>query len=154
MLNPLAHDFTPISSFPIEPSSTPTQKTKKKKQSEAKPKSKKNPPPLIKAETSTKPQKNKESRANNKKDPHHARVTHNNKAKQKSTQPIQPNLGDMFEKESKFITIEAAIDPIHRTDPASLNTIHTNKTISSDKQSVLEHGYERYLDWVKNNHDG
>jgi hypothetical protein len=156
MLNPLAHDFTPISAFPIEPSSTPpTPKAKKKEQKKKQPETKsksKNATPLAKAEHVSKSQKNKESRTNNKKyQQQQSRLEHN---RRKSTQPIQPSLDDMFEKESKFITIEAAIDPIHRIDPANTTLVHNNvnnrkSSIASEKY-LLEHGYERYIDWVSN----
>lgn len=154
MLNPLAHDFTPISSFPIDASSTPTKKTKKKehkkKQPEGKPKGK-NPPTESATQSASSLQKKKESRTNNKNDQHqsyNARTAQSNKARRKSCQPIQPNLDDMFGKEAKFITIEAAIDPIHRVDTTSLKTTPAHHKSAVSEKHVIEHGYERYIDWV------
>ncbi|KAI7905250.1 uncharacterized protein BX663DRAFT_315573 [Cokeromyces recurvatus] len=158
MLNPLAHEFTPISSF--QPSEQPDMKKNKnlptKKQKEQKVKKKSiattnNIPvsPSSKADkaksenpSSKKKKKNKDLQANQSK----RKSTHTNQQRSSAASTQDP-----FAEECKFITIEAAIDPIHR-----IETIHgSNHTTSSSSSSssnsnkyLLEHGYKRYIDWI------
>ncbi|KAI8981578.1 hypothetical protein BDB01DRAFT_851353 [Pilobolus umbonatus] len=54
--------------------------------------------------------------------------------KKKNTVKQTPAFDDSFNKEAKFITIEAAIDPIQK------HTVDTHQSI--------EHGYERYIEWI------
>jgi hypothetical protein len=168
MLNPLAHDFTPISAFPPEPpqikNPSPKRKeeqshqTKKKQTNFTKPKTKLQPKVETSMETaSTLKGKKKDSQAILKKPQHRdsKNKNRNNKATQglpnnnNSSTTITTTPSDIFAKESKFITIEAAIDPIRRIDEAAhVNSLQKRRQSTNSDKYQFEHGYERYIDWI------
>jgi hypothetical protein len=156
MLNPFAHEYTPASVFPPELPPTTLKKNapfKKKEQ----PKKKKSTPD-VKAETS-KPSSTKKTEskpnATRKGSKDMSKPTTHTKTRRKSshhnTQVSTAVPLDPFEKESKFITIEAAVDPIRRIDIAKNNASNkqaTNAHSTATDKHLFEHGYERYIDWV------
>ncbi|KAI9486849.1 MAG: hypothetical protein EXX96DRAFT_56923 [Benjaminiella poitrasii] len=156
MLNPFANDFTPVSS--IQPSK---QQSNKRNKDPPTTKNRKDQHTKKKQSTSNKandttldnpPQqkKNKDSQANQSKKKPAKKSAHvnnsNNNRRRSSTKPppAATSAEDPFEQECKFITIEAAIDPIRRIEPT-----HNASTSSiSVKRHLLEHGYERYIRWI------
>lgn len=159
MLNPLAHDFTPISAFsPEAPSSQqlkspppPKRKEEIPKKKQAKPKTPTTIANTSSASTTTAKGKKKDSQANPKKQQQQHR---DSKSKHRTIKTTQGQTAfttpsDLFAKESKFITIEAAIDPIRRIKETShANSLqHRRQSAKTDKYQ-FEHGYEQYIDWI------
>lgn len=168
MLNPLAHDFTPISAFSPEVSSQQLKSTPPPKRKEEQPKKK---PAKAKTTTATTNAasasasspasssvkgKKKDSQANSKK-PQQQQQHRDSKSKpryNKTTQGTPNNAttatpSDLFAKESKFITIEAAIDPIRRIKETShANSLQHRRQSTNNDKYQFEHGYERYIDWI------
>lgn len=135
MLNPNAHAYTPASSFPPEPSRTDRPNTSKKNR----PKKTNTKPETTNAKKNVKTEaaaKKNNVKTEVKKSETKKNVRPKEQSRRKSSS--QQLAVDPFEKESKFITIEAAIDPVHRLENVS------------GKPILLEHGYERYIDWVRN----
>lgn len=168
MLNPLAHNFTPISAFSPEPSQiknpSPKRKeeqshqAKKKQANSAKPKTKSQPKVDTSIETtSTLKGKKRDLQANPKKHQHFDSKSknRNNRAAQglpnnnSNSTTITTTPSDIFAKESKFITVEAAIDPIRRIDEAAhVNSLQKRRQSTNSDKYQFEHGYERYIDWI------
>ncbi|KAK4512584.1 centromere/microtubule-binding protein cbf5 [Mucor velutinosus] len=167
MLNPLAHDFTPISAFsPEAPSQEqpktpppPKRKEEQSKKKQTKPKATTTTNTLstsTSTSTSAVKGKKKDTQANSKKQQQQHRDSKNKHRSAKTTHDIPNHVNttttapsDLFAKESKFITIEAAIDPIRRIkETAHANSLqHHRQSINNDKYQV-EHGYEQYIDWI------
>lgn len=171
MLNPFAHEYTPASSFPPEEHTSAPRKNSQPKKQQPKKKKTDKPKPTVKPETSkpkktdnTKPNETPKAKKNDNAKPNDASKTkrNDNASKKSSKEPQQTHNKarrksshhntqmtpsaplDQFEKESKFITIEAAIDPIRRIDT---NNNATSSSSAVDK-TLFEHGYEKYIDWV------
>ncbi|KAG1149435.1 hypothetical protein G6F37_005128 [Rhizopus arrhizus] len=122
MLNPFAGEFKPT----LMENSSPLKKDKQKEQKRHTNDGKKKPVP------STASAKKKDSQANKKNKQDKRRASRHEAV-------AAVDLDNQF-KEAKFIAIEAAINPIHR--------IH-NTGSGSFAENQFEHGYERYVDWVK-----
>ncbi|GAN10239.1 hypothetical protein MAM1_0333d09777 [Mucor ambiguus] len=168
MLNPLAHDFTPISAFsPERPSSQqmkspPPPKRKeelsKKKQAKSKIATTTTNTSSTSTSTSTAKGKKKDSQANSKKQQQQHRDSKSKHRNTKTAQGIHNHAttvtttatpSDLFAKESKFITIEAAIDPIRRIKEVShANGLQHRRQSTNNDTYQFEHGYEQYIDWI------
>ncbi|KAI8372441.1 hypothetical protein BD560DRAFT_394935 [Blakeslea trispora] len=169
MLNPLAHDYTPLSTIlPPEDnhkakgnrpsrqrdqqvkksSSHPQKSSNNKKQVQSKPSQ-----TVVesKSEKSHKPEKTNTSKANKRRD---SQANPNFKKQQEKSSKRHPRISqqasqlDLFAQESKFITIEAAIDPVYRVEPQSFQSSSGSRRQSSGNLYQFEHGYERYVDWI------
>ncbi|KAL9537956.1 hypothetical protein MBANPS3_011316 [Mucor bainieri] len=169
MLNPLAHDFTPISTFSPEapssqqPKSPPTPKRKEEiaKKRQTKPKTTASTTTATNTSStstsiSTAKGKKKDSQANSKKQQQQHRDSKSKHRNTKSTQGTSNHAttattpSDLFAKESKFITIEAAIDPIRRIkDTSHANSLQHRRQSTSNDKYQFEHGYEQYIDWIE-----
>ncbi|ORE01972.1 hypothetical protein BCV72DRAFT_309542 [Rhizopus microsporus var. microsporus] len=124
MLNPLANEFKPVLA-----ESSSSKKDKERRHSNS----------HHKAGTgdNSKKQPLKDNTSNAKKQGTSKKKGNSSSKKQKpETNKRRPSrqettsLEDQFKQEAKFIAIETAINPMHR----------------NEKQ--LEHGYERYIDWI------
>lgn len=165
MLNPFASDFKPFTPeletskpIPQKPESQAKKKTPTKKSSA--PQSTKPKKPNVKADTQTNAEssnssnrKKKEllSSSNKKGTSQDPKSRNRRKSSQKDIAITAPSLivEDQFAKESPFIAIEAAIDPIHRLDTRVLPVnVNYSRRTSSAQEPRFEHGYERYIDWV------
>ncbi|KAI8091318.1 uncharacterized protein B0P05DRAFT_526975 [Gilbertella persicaria] len=114
------------------------------------PNQQKNQEPKSKSDTKldTKPKDKLDAKpkekTNKKKD---SQVSHpkkpNNRGRRRSLQQTSPT--DLFGQEAKFITIEAAIDPVYRLDSHVTSAVSRRQSVD---QRPLEHGYERYIDWI------
>ncbi|CEP11382.1 hypothetical protein [Parasitella parasitica] len=161
MLNPLAHDFTPISALSLD---TPEINDPSPKRKERRPRKKHTNPDKLKtrskAESSslnlvatakdkqkaTKRTQHRDSKSNGHSKSKAAQVlsTTNTSSVVVTTPPA-----DLFATESKFITIEAAIDPIRRINETThASSIHNRRQSTQSDRHQLEHGYERYIDWI------
>lgn len=172
MLNPFASDFKPFTPELKTPAPIPT---KPESQTKKKPPAKKNSAqqqqqstktkkPTVKAEvqshaesSNTSHRKNKESQQsgpNKKNTSQDAKSRNRRKSSQKdiaaATSTAPPSVvEDQFSKESPFIAIEAAIDPVHRLDKRNLPVnVNYSRRASSAQEPRFEHGYERYIDWI------
>ncbi|KAI8968391.1 hypothetical protein BDF20DRAFT_896083 [Mycotypha africana] len=75
-------------------------------------------------------------------------------SQQNTTSVTITPLTDQFSEETKFITIEAAIDPIHRiaatsTRNSNLGSSCTSISAVTNDGHRFEHGYERYIRWIE-----
>lgn len=125
MLNPLANEFKPV----LAESSSSSKKDKEKRHSSSHHKAG--------IADNSKKQPLKDNASNAKKQGTSKKKGNSSSKRQKpETNKRRPSrqetisLEDQFKQEAKFIAIEAAINPMYR----------------NEKQ--LEHGYERYIDWV------
>lgn len=164
MLNPLAHDFTPIAAFsPEAPSSQQLKSPPPPKRKEEQPSKKKQAKAKTLAattntsstSTSTAKGKKKDSQANPKKQQQQQQQHRDAKSKHRPTKTTQAihttptTPSDLFAKESKFITIEAAIDPIRRIKETShANSLQNRRQSTHHDTYQVEHGYEQYIDWI------
>ncbi|KAG1311370.1 hypothetical protein G6F64_003851 [Rhizopus arrhizus] len=133
MLNPFAGEFKPT----LIENGSPLKKDKQKEQKRHTNDGKKKQIPKENINTkkpvpSTASAKKKDSQANKKNKQDKRRASRHEAV-------TAVDLDNQF-KEAKFIAIEAAINPIHR--------IH-NTGSGSFAENQFEHGYERYVDWVK-----
>lgn len=155
MLNPFASDFQPTA-YSTEPKKDPPTTVKKKPENKRTDVPKKKTD-LKKSTTKTKKTngtEHLESTKNNKKTnlqaSSSAKKSTNNKKKAKAVSHTITT-ESMFSQESPFIAIEAAIDPIYRLDQQGTTSSINNRRQSLVTEKKFEHGYERYIDWVRLN---
>ncbi|KAL0137885.1 hypothetical protein V8B55DRAFT_1532954 [Mucor lusitanicus] len=160
MLNPLAHDFTPIAAFsPEAPSSQQLKSPPPPKRKEEQPSKKKQAKAKTLAATtntsSTSTSTAKGKRKIRRRTPKSSSSSSNNTSKHRPTKTTQAihttptTPSDLFAKESKFITIEAAIDPIRRIKETShANSLQNRRQSTHHDTYQVEHGYEQYIDWI------
>ncbi|KAI7872072.1 hypothetical protein BDF14DRAFT_1756084 [Spinellus fusiger] len=177
MLNPCAHEFTPVS---VSPSFKERKATTNENNSERKGKGKEKEggKEEIKARnhTPTVRTNNGKLSAHTKGTPHQVKVATTRGNKQKTPlnhneatlkAPHTPNtrplsaitttvqkqskqthtVSNMLETPSKFITIEAMIDPLFYNRPDKEESPNTSGS-STANVTRLEHGYERYIHWI------
>ena len=172
MLNPLAHDYTPISTI-LSPEENhkpkgnrpPRQRDQNKKSSSQPPHPQKSNKKQVQSRPSQATVENKSdnkqdttnshSKANKRRDSQANSTSKKQQPQEKGASKRRPKTSqqidslDVFAQESKFITVEAAIDPVHRVDPPSFQIPSSSRRQSSGNLHQFEHGYERYIDWVR-----